>query len=105
MARVILEGEAAEHLLRLPTRIKDRVGKVLARLEKWPADPLSSYQAVHRIIVQRFSVMEPDDWRDHTIMGRRWTTKRVMRRLLEHQFEHYQHIKEILAALDGPTKD
>jgi predicted RNase H-like HicB family nuclease/uncharacterized damage-inducible protein DinB len=72
---------------------------LLSRLEKWPADPLSSYQAVHRIIVQRFSVMEPDEWRDHTIMGRRWTTKRVMRRLLEHEFEHYQHIKEILAAL------
>lgn len=72
---------------------------LLSRLEKWPADPLSSYQAVHRIIIQRFSVMEPDDWRDHTIMGRRWTTKRVMRRLLEHEFEHYQHIKEILTAL------
>jgi predicted RNase H-like HicB family nuclease len=78
---------------------------LLSRLEKWPADPLSSYQAVHRIIIQRFSVMEPDDWRDHTIMGRRWTTKRVMRRLLEHEFEHYQHIKEILAALGDPTKD
>ena len=77
---------------------------LLSRLEKWPTDPLSSYQAVHRIIVQRFSVMEPDDWRDHTIVGRRWTTKRVMRRLLEHQFEHYQHIKEILAALGAPTK-
>lgn len=72
---------------------------LLSRLEKWPADPLSSYQAVHRIAIQRFSVMEADDWRDHTIMGRRWTTKRVMRRLLEHEFEHYQHIKEILAAL------
>jgi predicted RNase H-like HicB family nuclease len=72
---------------------------LLSRLERWPADPLSSYQTVHRIIVQRFSVMEPDDWRDHTIMGRRWTTKRVMRRLLEHEFEHYQHIREILAAL------
>jgi predicted RNase H-like HicB family nuclease/uncharacterized damage-inducible protein DinB len=72
---------------------------LLSRLEKWPADPLSSYQAVHRIIVQRFSVMEPDEWRDHTIAGRRWTTKRVMRRLLEHEFEHYQHIREIIAAL------
>ena len=72
---------------------------LLSRLEKWPADPLSSYQGVHRLIIQRFSVMEPDDWRDHTIMGRRWTTKRVMRRLLEHEFEHYQHIKEIIAAL------
>ncbi|HEV8672251.1 MAG TPA: type II toxin-antitoxin system HicB family antitoxin [Candidatus Limnocylindria bacterium] len=72
---------------------------LLSRLEKWPVDPLSSYQAVHRIIIQRFSVMEPDDWRDHTIIGRRWTTKRVMRRLLEHEFEHYQHIREIIAAL------
>jgi predicted RNase H-like HicB family nuclease len=72
---------------------------LLSRLEKWPDDPFGSYQAVHRIIVQRFSVMEPDDWRDHTISGRRWTTKRVMRRLLEHEFEHYQHITEIIAAL------
>jgi predicted RNase H-like HicB family nuclease len=76
---------------------------LLSRLERWPADPLSSYQGVHRLIIQRFSVMEPDDWRDHTIMGRRWTTKRVMRRLLEHEFEHYQHIREILAALDEPV--
>jgi len=72
---------------------------LLSRIEKWPEDPFISYQAVHRIIVQRFSVMEPDDWRDHTISGGRWTTKRVMRRLLEHEFEHYNHIREILAAL------
>jgi len=73
---------------------------LLSRIEKWPDDPFTSYQAVHRIIVQRFSVMEPDDWRDHTISGRRWTTKRVMRRLLEHEFEHYGHMKEIIAALE-----
>ena len=72
---------------------------LLSRIEKWPDDPFTSYQAVHRIIVQRFSVMEPDDWRDHTIGGRRWTSKRVMRRLLEHEFEHYNHIREIIAAL------
>ena len=77
---------------------------LLSRLEKWPDDPLTSYQAVHRIIVQRFSVMEPEDWRDHTIGGRRWTTKRVMRRLLEHEFEHYQHMKEIIAALGDDEK-
>ena len=78
---------------------------LLSRLEKWPDDPLSAYQAVHRIIVQRFSVMEPDDWRDHTISGRRWTTKRVMRRLLEHEFEHYQQIREIMAALGDAGQD
>ena len=72
---------------------------LLSRIEKWPDDLFTSYQAVHRIIFQRFSVMEPDDWRDHTISGRRWTTKRVMRRLLEHEFEHYGHMEEIIAAL------
>jgi predicted RNase H-like HicB family nuclease len=84
--------QALEHMMNTDITL-------LSRLEKWPDDPLTSYQAVRRIIVQRFSVMEPGDWRDHTIMGRRWTTKRVMRRLLEHEFEHYQHIKEIIAAL------
>lgn len=84
--------QAVEHMMTTDIAL-------LSRLEKWPDDPFSAYQAVHRIIVQRFSVMEPDDWRDHTIGGRRWTTKRVMRRLLEHEFEHYQHIREIIAAL------
>jgi predicted RNase H-like HicB family nuclease/uncharacterized damage-inducible protein DinB len=77
---------------------------LLSRIEKWPDDPFTSYQAVHRIIVQRFSVMEPDDWRDHSISGRRWTSKRVMRRLLEHEFEHYGHVKEIIAALEAGSK-
>ena len=58
-------------------------------------------QAAHRIVFQRFSVMEASDWVDHEVMGRRWTTKRVMRRLLEHEFEHYGHIKEIMAALSS----
>jgi hypothetical protein len=33
-------------------------------------------------------------------MGRPQTTRRVMRRLLEHDFEHYQHVKQIIAALE-----
>lgn len=75
--------------------------QVLAKLEKWPDDPFGTLQATHRIAFQRFSVMEATDWVDHEVMGRRWTTKRVMRRLLEHEFEHYNHIKEIMAALGG----
>jgi mRNA interferase RelE/StbE len=34
MVRVTLDAEAAEEFLDLPTRIKDRVSKLLARLEK-----------------------------------------------------------------------
>ncbi len=36
MAIVTLETDAAEQLLRLPTSIKDRIAKLLARLEHWP---------------------------------------------------------------------
>jgi len=72
----------------------------LSRLEKWPADPYNTLQAVHRLVFQRFTVMEPADTAlDHVVMGRRWTTRKVMRRMLEHEFEHFGHIKEIVAAL------
>lgn len=37
MVRVTIEPEAAEQLLDLPPRIKDRIAKLLARLENWPA--------------------------------------------------------------------
>jgi predicted RNase H-like HicB family nuclease len=84
--------EALEHIMSADTEF-------LAKLEKWPDDPFGTLQATHRIAFQRFSVMEPSDWKDHTIQGRRWTTRRVMRRMLEHEFEHYEHIKEIMAAL------
>jgi predicted RNase H-like HicB family nuclease len=86
--------EALEHIMEADIQF-------LAKLEKWPDDPFGTLQATHRIAFQRFSVMETSDWVDHEVMGRRWTTKRVMRRLLEHEFEHYNHIKEIMAALGG----
>ena len=86
--------EALEHVMSADVEF-------LAKLEKWPDDPFGALQATHRIAFQRFSVMEPGDWVDHAVMGSRWTTRRVMRRMLEHEFEHYGHIKEIMAALGG----
>jgi predicted RNase H-like HicB family nuclease len=86
--------QALEHIMETDVAL-------LSKLEKWPDDPFGALQATHRIAFQRFSVMERTDWVDHTVMGRRWTTRRVMRRLLEHEFEHYGHIKEIMAALGG----
>jgi len=86
--------EALEHVMSADMEF-------LAKLEKWPDDPFGALQAAHRVAFQRFSVMEPGDWVDHSIMGSRWTTRRVMRRMLEHEFEHYEHIKEIMAALGG----
>jgi len=85
--------EALEHVMLTEASL-------LSRLEKWPADPYNTLQAVHRMAFQRFTVMEPPDTDlDHVVMGRRWTTRKVMRRILEHEFEHLEHLKEIAAAL------
>ena len=85
--------EALEHVMLTEASL-------LSRLEKWPTDPYNTLQAVHRMAFQRFTVMEPADTSlDHLVMGRRWTTRKVMRRILEHEFEHLGHIKEIVAAL------
>ena len=87
--------EALEHVMLTEASL-------LSRLEKWPADPYNTLQAVHRMAFQRFTIMEPPDTDlDHVVLGRRWTTRKVMRRILEHEFEHLGHIKEIVAALEA----
>jgi predicted RNase H-like HicB family nuclease len=108
----LVKGLSADQLERKPTEalwsVREALEHImttdialLSKLEKWPDAPFGALQAAHRIAFQRFSVMEASDWVDHEIEGRRWTTKKVMRRLLEHEFEHYNHIKEIMAALSG----
>jgi predicted RNase H-like HicB family nuclease/uncharacterized damage-inducible protein DinB len=88
--------QALEHMLQTDITL-------LSRLEKWPADPFNAFQAAHRLVFQRFSVMEPEDWVDHKVGPNRFTTRKIMRRLLEHEFEHYGHIKEIIAAVEDGT--
>ena len=90
--------EALEHMMTSQATI-------LSRLERWPADPFNTLQAIHRIVFQRFTVMEPKDtkgtWR---VRGRPWSVRRVMRRILEHEWEHYGHVKEIIDALGRSPK-
>ncbi|HEV8536723.1 MAG TPA: type II toxin-antitoxin system HicB family antitoxin [Candidatus Limnocylindria bacterium] len=107
----LLRGLSPQELERKPTEtmwsVREALEHVmlteadlLSRLEKWPDDPFPTLQAVHRMAFQRFTVMEPRDTAlDHFVMGRRWTTRKVMRRILEHEFEHFGHIKEIIGAL------
>ncbi|HEX4743721.1 MAG TPA: DinB family protein [Candidatus Limnocylindria bacterium] len=87
--------EALEHVMETEVAL-------LAKLERWPANEFATLQAVHRMAFQRFTVMDPEDTAiDHEILGRRWSTRKVMRRILEHEYEHLGHIKEIVAALGG----
>jgi uncharacterized damage-inducible protein DinB len=82
--------------------IMETEASLLSRLEKWPNDPFNMLQAVHRVVFQRFTVLEPEDTEiDHVVLGRRWTTRRVMRRILEHEFEHLGQIRAILGQLEA----
>jgi predicted RNase H-like HicB family nuclease len=90
--------EALEHMMTTQAAL-------LSRLEKWPTDPFNTLQAVHRLVFQRFTVMDANAAKGlKTIRGRPWTVRRVMRRLLEHEWEHYGHLKEIIAALERSRK-
>jgi len=90
--------EALEHMM-------NTQASLLSRLERWPTDPFNTLQAIHRIVYQRFTVMEPKDEKGTwTVRGRQWSVRRVMRRILEHEWEHYGHVKEIIDALGRSPK-
>jgi predicted RNase H-like HicB family nuclease len=90
--------EALEHMMTTQAAL-------LSRLEKWPDDPFNTLQSIHRVVFQRFSVMEPADTKGvRIIRGRPWTVRRVMRRMLEHEWEHFGHVQEIIAALGRSRK-
>ena len=90
--------EALEHMM-------NTQASLLSRLERWPKHPFNTLQAIHRVVFQRFTVMEPKDMKGTwTVRGRPWSARRVMRRILEHEWEHYGHIKEIVDALGRSPK-
>ncbi|MEK7284970.1 MAG: type II toxin-antitoxin system HicB family antitoxin [Chloroflexota bacterium] len=109
----LVRGLSAEDMERRPTEttwsVREALEHVmftevglLAKLEKWPDREFATLQAVHRMAFQRFTIMEPEDTGlDHEIQGQRWSPRKVMRRILEHEYEHLKHIREIIAAIGG----
>jgi predicted RNase H-like HicB family nuclease len=110
----LVRGLSSEQLERKPTpdswsvrecleHIAATEATLLTRLEAWPESDFAAIQAVHRMAFQRFSVMEPDDTdRERRILGQRWSARKVMRRLLEHEYEHLRQIREVIEKLE-PT--
>ncbi len=104
----LLDGRTQEELERKPSgddySVRDCLEHVaateaalLSRLEAWPQGGFASVKAVHRLVAQRLGVMEPADTAgEHRILGQRWSARKVMRRLLEHQYEHLRQIGDLL---------
>ncbi len=74
--------------------------EILSRLEPWPRGDFATLNAVHRLVFQRFAVMDSADTQgEHRVFGRRISVKKVARRLLEHEYEHLRQIRETRAKL------
>lgn len=90
-------GEGEWSMRQILEHIAQTEVSYLAKLEAWPKGDFATLQAVHRMAFQRFSVMEPEDTADERrIQGARWSARKVMRRLLEHEYEHLQQVRETL---------
>jgi hypothetical protein len=69
------------------------------RLERWPSDPLARLAQVRIRAVQELERLEEKDLRRilHAPWGEIWTARKVLRRFLEHERQHYDSIRQILA--------
>lgn len=74
--------------------------EILARLEPWPGGDFATLNATHRLVFQRFAIMDAaDTQREHRVLGRRWSAAKVARRLLEHEYEHLRQVRETIEKL------
>lgn len=69
------------------------------RLGRWPSDPLARLAQVRILAVQRLESLDEKEfhWVNHAPWGEIWTARKVLRRFLEHERQHYDHIRQVLA--------
>ena len=71
------------------------------RLKQWPQAPLFRLAASRGIALERLRDLTEDQRATVTTYdGQEWTPRKVMRRMLEHEREHIQEIRELLATKD-----
>jgi len=68
------------------------------RLKRWPEAPLIRLAATRGVALERLRSLTEEDLNNFTIYdGKKWTPRKVMRRILEHEREQIQQIRTLLA--------
>ncbi|MBN1219567.1 MAG: type II toxin-antitoxin system HicB family antitoxin [Anaerolineae bacterium] len=68
------------------------------RLKRWPETPLFRLAATRGVALERLRALKEADWNKFTIYdGKKWTPRKVIRRILEHEREQIQQIRGMLA--------
>jgi predicted RNase H-like HicB family nuclease len=76
----------------------------LSRLDALTDGSFRTHEQIDALVSARIADLGATSGQDREILGGRWSARRVVRRLLEHQLEHLGHIRETLARLGGPAE-
>jgi predicted RNase H-like HicB family nuclease/uncharacterized damage-inducible protein DinB len=69
------------------------------RLKRWPEAPLFRLAATRGVALERLRALNEADLNNFTIYdGKKWTPRKVIRRMLEHERERIQQIRGLLTA-------
>jgi predicted RNase H-like HicB family nuclease len=69
------------------------------RLKRWPEAPLFRLAATRGVALERLRALPETEWDNFTIYdGKKWTLRKILRRMLEHEREQLQQIRALLAA-------
>lgn len=69
------------------------------RLKKWPESALYRLAAARGVALERLRALPKDKWAEITVYGsEKWTSRKVIRRMLEYERENIHQIKALIAA-------
>ncbi len=69
------------------------------RLKRWPEAPLFRLAATRGVALERLRALTEKDLNSFTVFdGRKWTPRKVIRRMLEYEREQIHQIQTLLAA-------
>jgi predicted RNase H-like HicB family nuclease len=71
----------------------------MSRLDALTDGSFRTHELIDAMVRDRIAQIEPASATDRAVLGARWSTRRVVRRLLEHQLEHLGQIRDTLGAL------
>ena len=85
--------------------IRDHVAETqvrwLSRLDALTDGSFRTHEALDAMLRDRIAALAASSADGREVLGGRWSPRRVVRRLLEHQLEHLGHIRDVLSR----TKD
>lgn len=72
------------------------------RLKKWPESALFRLAAARGVALERLRALTEKEWAGMTTYdGQKWTPRKIIRRMLEHEREQIERIRALLAASEA----